>query len=491
MDAADTPEVKMTAESVTAALKEPKIYKVGTLSYDQRQLVMLFFWLMWNDFSITLMEKIGSLTSVLMLNTGATYTQLAILGTVGGVINPWINPLVSTWSDRLRSKRGRRRPFLLAATPPFAFFLMAIPFAPDFYHFIVRYHFVAAILAHSPVNGQALIMSVFGTLSGIFNAVVLAIFQYLYWDVVPLSLMGRFNSLTKNVGILAGLVWAFFILGIADHHVKAVYVGTGAFCLLIYMVSVWRIKEGEYPPPDPHKKGGAIAPIRAYLVESFSDSYYIWIFVASLLYQVGNQGGGYQGYYIYYGLKLTWAIQGWVGGWSQAVATVFGLCCGFYLGAVTDRFKPVRLMAPAVALFAATRLIWFFFVHDKTTYLISGCVDGVVMFAMGLPLGALPVQIFPREKMGQFCSAQAVFYQAMMIFVGPTVAVIFDWGNRHQDQPHFFLNPLLLRLFHSVQFNRLGYVWSAFFYFLSALVYIKVYHNWKRRHGHVPVPHAG
>ena len=39
--------------------------------------------------------------------------------------------------------------------------------------------------------------------------------------------------------------------------------------------------------------------------------------------------------------------------------------------------------------------------------------------------------------------------------------------------------------------NRIGYLWTSFFYVLSGLTFIKVYHNWKKRHGRAPVPHAG
>jgi maltose/moltooligosaccharide transporter len=199
-----------------------QIYSVGTLRYDRRQLVVLFFWLMWNDFSITIIERIGTLSNVLMKNEGATFTQMAMLASIGGILNPWINPWVSTWSDRLRSRFGRRRPFLLVATPFFAFFLMAVPFMPDFYHFLLHFPLMKEAAAHFPMGGEALFIGVCGIISGLFNAVVLAIFQYLYWDVVPLPLMGRFNSLSKTVTTLAAVIWLFFIVGYADTHVKTV-----------------------------------------------------------------------------------------------------------------------------------------------------------------------------------------------------------------------------------------------------------------------------
>ena len=303
-----------------------------------------------------------------------------------------------------------------------------------------------------------------------FNAVVLAIFSYLYWDVVPESVLGRFNSLKANVALIAGLVWSFFIYGQAQTHMKEVYVGTGIFSLTVYLLSVWKIKEGEYPTPDEHKKGGAIfAPIRAYFVECFSDSFYLWIFGASLLYQLGNGGGWYQFNYLHYDLKLDLATLGWVDGWAKMATTGFGLVLGFAIGAMTDRLKPVRLMAPSYFILALVVFWSYFFVHDKWTYLIAFCVRNLVQFVMGVIIGAFTVEVFPREKLGQFCSAQAVFYQFICNASGPFVGMLFDW----------------------LKNNRLGFLWMSFFYALSGVAYLKVYSNWKKRHGHMPLPHAG
>jgi maltose/moltooligosaccharide transporter len=456
-------------ESEQVRPQSARIYTIGTLRYNQQHLFVLFFWLMWNDFSVTLMEQIVSLNNILMKDHGATFTQIALLGSIGGFITPWINPWVSTWSDRHRGRHGRRRPFLFWSTPFFAFSLMTIPFMPDFYHFLLRHHSAAVLLNHLPMNGEVVFIGAGVFIASLFNASLLAIFSYLYWDVVPERLMGRFQSLSKNVSLIAGLIWSFFILGLADHHMKAVYVGTGFFCLMVYLVSTWQIKEGEYPPPDPHKKGGAFAPIRAYFVECFSQPYYLWVFIASFLYQLGNAGNWYQFNYVHYDLKMDLATVGWTQGCSNAATTGFGLIFGFAIGSLTDRLKPVRLIGPCYVVLAAVMLGSFFFVHDKWTYLTWSCAKGVVIFTLAVVGGAFTVEIFPREKLGQFCSAQAVFYQVILNTINPFIAMLFDHAKD----------------------NRLSFLWTAVFYFLSAMAYMKVHVNWKKRHGQTPVPHAG
>ena len=89
-----------------------------------------------------------------------------------------------------------------------------------------------------------------------------------------------------------------------------------------------------------------------------------------------------------------------------------------------------------------------------------GSLIGIINFVFGVALGSVTVQLFPLEKLGQFCSAQAFFYQTIIRFMSPfLIAPFFDWW----------------------KFNRGGYLWSAFFYLLAGLVTVKVYFNWKRK----------
>jgi predicted MFS family arabinose efflux permease len=322
------------------------------------------------------------------------------------------------------------------------------------------------LFGHIPMNGPAFLIGTCGLAAGMFNAVVLAIFSYLYWDVVPENVMGRFNSLKATVALVAGVVWSFFIYGAAEHHMKQVYVGTGLVSLTIYLLSVWRIKEGEYPPPDPHTKGGAAAPIRAYFVECFCRPYYLWIFVASLLYQLGNLGGGYQFYFLHYDLKLDLWTIGHVEGIGRLLTAGFGLFLGFGVGIMTDRLKPMRLIGPSHLLLALAAVAGYVFISGKWSYFAVVSVKLVAMFVQGIVVGAFTVEAFPREKLGQFCSAQAVFYQFFTNICNPAVGYLFD----------------------KLHNNRIGFLWMAGFYALAAMTYVKVYHNWKKRGEHPPDP---
>ena len=451
----------------TGVASPPKLhpaFEVGTLRYTKQGLVILFFWLMWNDFSIMLLEQVGSLTKFLMRDLGATYTEIATIGTFG-LIGLWINPVFSVWSDRHRGRMGRRRPFLFATTPFLAFFLMITPWMPDFYRYLAKFPLGAAILSHIPMNGPILFISIASVLMGLFNTMVLTVFSYLYWDVVPEIVLGRFSALSKVATALASFLWLFFFFGYGEHHMKGVYLGVSMFCLAVYLTSVWRIKEGEYPPPDEHKKGGIMAPVRAYIVECYSKPFYLWIFAAFTLAQIGNLGNDYRDYYLHYDLKLNLDQIGK----ASAIPQVLIMIIGFGVGTMADRLKPVKLMPHLTFLWALTLIGSYFFVHDQLSWLIWFTLINLAIFAQGVLYGALIPELYPREKLGQFCSAAATMTAVVTGVSRPFVGMFFDY----------------------IHYTRFSFLWSAFFNILSGILFMKVYANWRKLQGHVPVPHGG
>jgi hypothetical protein len=436
-------------------------FTVGTLVYERRALYILFFWLMWNDFSYMLGEQLNGLTRVLMRDRGASFTVIQVFTTLGALLGMWINPVFSTWSDRLRSPYGRRRPFLIATAPIAALTVMAIPFAPDFYHFLMKFEVMAAVLGRIPMDGEVLFIGIARVVDGFFAAIMAALFMYFYWDVVPEKVLGRFNAMAKIVTVSAGMAWSFWIVGYAENHPKEVYIAVSLITTTIYVLSLIMVKEGEYPPPEPRKSKSVFEPIREYVKDCYSKPYYLWIFSFMLFYQLGNTGNNFIFFYLREDLGMDLGETGWVQGIASSVVTAFGLLLGYSAGSVIDRFKPIRVVPLTLFVSSALALISFFVITDKTSAAVMASFDGIKNFFFGVALGAVTVQLFPREKLGQFCSAQAFFYQTILMIVTPLlVAPFFDW----------------------LQFNRGAYLWSALFDLLAALITVKVYFNWKKKH---------
>ena len=175
---------------------------------------------------------------------------------------------------------------------------------------------------------------------------------------------------------------------------------------------------------------------------------------------MGNQGINFQFFYMRYDLGLDLAATGWITGVGLAATTVFGLLLGYSAGSMIDRLKPIRILPVTFFVWAVLSLISFIYVRDKMSAAVMCGLININLFIFSVALGAVTVELFPREKLGQFCSAQAFFYQTIIMILNPcAISPFFDW----------------------LKFNRAGYLWSAFFYGLAGVAAIKVYYNWKAK----------
>lgn len=95
---------------------------------------------------------------------------------------------------------------------------------------------------------------------------------------------------------------------------------------------------------------------------------------------------------------------------GQTVSTIFGVLLGFWIGSMTDRLKPLRLIPIILFVRALVLGTGFFVVKDQTSAMIIYTRnEGVIVFCLSVAMGAATVQMFPMEKLGQFCSAQSFF----------------------------------------------------------------------------------
>lgn len=107
-----------------AETSPPNLYRIGTLSYTKTALITLFIWMLWGDFCFWMMEALTPTLLPLMLkNHNANNLTIGLLvGSLPSLLNFIINPIVSTSSDRTRSRWGRRIPYLMFSSPFVVFF---------------------------------------------------------------------------------------------------------------------------------------------------------------------------------------------------------------------------------------------------------------------------------------------------------------------------------------------------------------------------------
>ncbi|HEY0256747.1 MAG TPA: MFS transporter, partial [Candidatus Methylacidiphilales bacterium] len=120
----------MTSLPPTAA---PKLWRAGTLVYTTGGLTVLFCLLLWGDFAWAMRDRVvPNGVQLLFKRFGASDTLVGILcSSLPAGIGLVFGPIVGYKSDRLRSRWGRRIPFLAIPTPFIVLSTVGLAFSPQ------------------------------------------------------------------------------------------------------------------------------------------------------------------------------------------------------------------------------------------------------------------------------------------------------------------------------------------------------------------------
>ena len=159
MDVLDKELTIDVASAVDTGVTGDSSYRAGTLQFTKSSLAMLFLWLMWGDFCFTLLETAEpSVMPFMMSKLHASNSLIAMfLVTIPAFMNFVLNPIISTKSDRYRSKWGRRIPFLVFSTPFIVIFLILAGFSPE-----IGTWLHAHVFSSSGISRDAITLSLLG-----------------------------------------------------------------------------------------------------------------------------------------------------------------------------------------------------------------------------------------------------------------------------------------------------------------------------------------
>jgi len=106
------------------------IVTVGTLTYNRQQLIKVFLWLLFGALWLAISGCVGPAVITLKIkDLGASNTLASfILAAIPAIANFAVHPTIAYRSDRLRSKWGRRIPFLFLSAPILGGLLIAMAF---------------------------------------------------------------------------------------------------------------------------------------------------------------------------------------------------------------------------------------------------------------------------------------------------------------------------------------------------------------------------
>lgn len=458
-------------------------FRCGTLVYTKAGLFTLFLWILWGDFCFTLMEQIyPSILPLVLKSAGMSDTLISLaMTTIPSALNFVFNPIISTASDRCRSKLGRRIPFLLFSAPFITLFLVLLGFSKELgrgLHGLLAHGF----LTLSPAACTLGLLWLFIIGFSFFNLFANTIFWYLFNDVVPTPFMGRFLGLMRIVGALASGVFNFFLFKYAESHTGIIFFGAALLYFTAFLMMCLKVKEGEYPPPDPivKKEGHFFNFVQTYFKECVSHRIFRLVFYASC---ANGFALAANSFVTLYGLSVGLTLEQL--GKVVGVAGFASMLLTYPAGILMDKLHPIRLMIFAqIGYFVIPpiRLVYLFWDFSPNA---AFWIWAIVM-ALFLPFSVtnwaanLPVlmRIFPQERFGQFCSANAMFFALMNILGGVLFGAFLDMLRAVTGKGDFCY--------------RFLPVWGSFFAGLSLMAWILVYREWKKLGGdnsyHPPLP---
>ena len=434
-----------------------KIYRVGTLEYTLRGVMVLFFWLLWGDFAAAFFGSVfGNFLPLYLKDLQASNTLIGVMmGSIGGIINIFFLPGISRKSDECRSRWGRRIPFLAIATPLKVGSLIMIGFAPEVGGWIFT-HVVHPIIPGVPL--QTVLLSwlcifivAFHYLGMVFNNA----FSWLMFDVVPQGLMARFLAWFRIIGTAASVAFMWYIFPSIMTHRKEICVGLGLFYLVVFLLMCYKVKEGEYPPVVPvEKKPNLFQAFGGYFRSCLAVPIYRNYFISGMISSVFGCAGPF--FLLFYRDTLGISLDDL--GKIFAATSVISICILAPMGWLCDKFSPLRVGIVGMAGMQTVTFLSFFFIHDKQSLFIMMVLGSLISAAWGIGSAAINMKLFPQAKFGQFFAATNIF--------GCGIGVL---GN--------YLAGTFMDAMHSNY--RMAYLWQGMGILALIPLYL-VYRDWKR-----------
>jgi MFS family permease len=391
-----------------------------------------------------------------------------MVGTIAGLMNIIITPIVSYRSDRHRGRWGRRIPYLLWPTPFITLFLIMVGFSTDIGNWL--YTLLCKIVHVSPTTVILWTVGVCSVLFQFFNMFVASVYFYLFNDVVPEQFLGRFYAFFRLTGACAGFVFNYFILKYAGPPANRqwIYVAVGLIYLISFLLMCWRVKEGDYPPPpEPVTTGDWMqrltAAVCTYVRECYSLPYYWWFYLGTALYTVADVC--ILTFRIFFAKELGMTLAE-LGKLLGAVSVV-GVVLYWPLGWLADKIHSLRLNIIAVAL---TLLVVFpssWMIHDKRAFWVLTLAWSVAWTAYKASNAPMFPQLLPKELFGQFASAQVIFGSIAIMIANYLGGLFLDYVGRFQR---------------ALQYRAI-YWWASFFSASSLAFMFLVYRGWKHYGG--------
>lgn len=448
------------SDPVQPASSGTKTWRVGTLVYTTPALVLLFVWLIGGDFLENMRERGMGPVILLMLKRfeASNFLVGLLVGSLPTAIGMILSPVISMMSDRHRGKYGRRIPFIAVPLPFAVVSMVGLAFAPTLGEIIHN-----ALGPSSPgLNFWVLCLFVFfWSIYDIATVVAGAVFGGLVNDVVPPQVIGRFFGLFRASSLLAGILFNYFLMGKVEEYYFWLLIIMTALFAIGYGVICWKVKEGEYPPPEEIPAGGRFAffsMAKTYVRECLTQPFYLLFYTARTF---GNLAfGPFNAFSIFYAKSI--GLDMGVYGKALALTYTISIVVTYAIGSLADRLHPLRLGVLFMAFYSVVILAAWFFAGGTTAFLWFFVAHGVISGAYMTGTASLQQRILPRDRFAQFASAGGILGSLAFMIMQPAAGLILDMFGQNY---------------------RLTFLMNGILSLLALALLVWFYHAWKRRGG--------
>lgn len=448
------------SEKMSFSSLKHETWTVGTLKYTWKQLflvgtIMLLAKQMMCTVCYTLVPSVKPL---LLDSVHADAKQIAlIITTIPSILNAILCPILSTMSDRTRTKYGRRIPYLIFSAPILALTLILISFHVEAAEVLTK--LFPAIQCNWGLWYLALMIFVF-QVAFLFPGTAV---YYLEADVIPQKCFGQYMALGSIVGTAVTSLFNFFLLDFTVKNLKLSFTAFGIAYVAVYLLQFFVIKEGEYPPVDDKvtKEGSMARQTWEYCLmffrQCFTRKIYVFLALATGLNAASNVCRGmYNILFVTKDLKIDLKTVGEIGGVSGIISAV----SIYFFGKLMDKTHPMFIYFLGGLLVMVVNVFGFFFCWGVKTYYVIAVATTLMYAFQNLANTPLLVKLLPTDKYGQYCSGNAIVNHISLIIGSALGGIVTQ---------HFGY--------------RVMFVWDFFVTALATGALIVVYFEWKRYGG--------
>lgn len=383
----------------------------------------LFFFLLSGDVAWSLKERaMPDLFKFQLRAFSQDPVLLNILfGALPSAVSMFIGPVVGAWSDRTRTRLGRRIPFLQVCAPLVSASIVGLAYSAQLG--TALWHWAGSVpgMRERYIVG---FMCLCWTLCEVFTVLINALFIALINDTVPQRILGRFFGLFRMISLGIGVMFFYFVFGNELPAVtQPVMLAIAVVYLAGFILLCKGVVEPAYPPPTPAQKAGLQV---LHSDDGTSPWFFLLLFftlaiAASCVLPMNINS---------YNAIEQFGVDRTDYGRAVAAAYSISIVIALPVGWLADRFHPLRIGYVTLGLYALCMLVAWKFVSGRLSFLTWFMVHSVLAGTFLTGTAALLPALLPRARFSSLAALSASITGLVVVCAALGMGMLLDVNGR-------------------------------------------------------------